>query len=939
VDYDLTRLGAREFEHLIQALVLKVLGAQAEVFGDGPDGGREATFTGELIWRGGKRHQIWNGYTVIQAKFRSRPLGIAQDTAWFLNTIRQELQKWANSKPEPSKQRRFPEYLLLATNVTLSGVATSGGIDRIDALMRTFAKPLGVKKWKVWHFDQLCRLLDGEEDIRKAFSGLITPGDVISCLYEHLHGITAGLNQTMARYVAMELITDQWVRLSQAGDATNEKLPLGQVAIDLPIDDSPRLPRHTRVEATSYVIQSGDRVLRPRHEIDGPSHLVLVGDPGQGKTTIGQLICQSYRLAFLDNAPPIDIETSNILESLRESLTRIGLPKPASLRWPIRVPLSAYGDAVSAHEPLPLLRYLSGQVSSRTSDSLSPAFMRNWLREWPWLLVLDGLDEVASAVARENVMQGISDFLIESSHVDADLFIVATTRPQGYTGEFSADRYEHITLAPLNPDQAATYARRLAEVRHAGDPGMREKLIERTQAATREESTARLMRTPLQVTIMSLLLERWERAPRARYALFDAYYDTIYAREVAKPGAVGELLEALQSHINALHDRVGLLLQVDSEKEGGADASLPQSALRELTILRLEREGFDSTNAKRLADQIVTAVTQRLVLLVPKGVDEIGFEVRSIQEFMAARALISGLDKEVADRLRTILPSAHWRNTWLLAAGRVFAEREHMRGTLVALLEEVDVSNPLNMVVSPGADLALDLLNDDVAVNAPLYQGMLARHALNLLQCPPDQSLERRALALSRCANSDSTIRMLIERAVDQALQATLAQKMAALVMLRVWSKNIGVLGPRSRQLVAQERETARISLSATADSAPPTRTFADLLRLKFDETELTRRERQGANTLLGELEKLQVPQDDAELSTTRVLAIGSALSWELIDACLSHPNIATSIAEAAVAAGTQSWVGASELRNLMRLWLQRQASGDRVLAATPFPV
>ncbi len=46
VDYDLARLGSREFEHMVQAIALSVLGTRVEVFGDGPDGGREATYTG-----------------------------------------------------------------------------------------------------------------------------------------------------------------------------------------------------------------------------------------------------------------------------------------------------------------------------------------------------------------------------------------------------------------------------------------------------------------------------------------------------------------------------------------------------------------------------------------------------------------------------------------------------------------------------------------------------------------------------------------------------------------------------------------------------------------------------------------------------------------------------------------------------------------------------
>jgi hypothetical protein len=42
-NYDLDRLGDKEFEHLIQALLKKIIGAGTITFGDGPDGGREAT--------------------------------------------------------------------------------------------------------------------------------------------------------------------------------------------------------------------------------------------------------------------------------------------------------------------------------------------------------------------------------------------------------------------------------------------------------------------------------------------------------------------------------------------------------------------------------------------------------------------------------------------------------------------------------------------------------------------------------------------------------------------------------------------------------------------------------------------------------------------------------------------------------------------------------
>ena len=70
-DYELERLSTRSFEQLAQAIGLEVLGKQLMVFGDGPDGGREAAFDGPINYPEGK--SPWDGYGTLQAKFRQRP--------------------------------------------------------------------------------------------------------------------------------------------------------------------------------------------------------------------------------------------------------------------------------------------------------------------------------------------------------------------------------------------------------------------------------------------------------------------------------------------------------------------------------------------------------------------------------------------------------------------------------------------------------------------------------------------------------------------------------------------------------------------------------------------------------------------------------------------------------------------------------------------------
>jgi hypothetical protein len=954
MDFDLTRLRPPGFEPLVADLFFEVFADRKPSFANGPYGGREATVTRTLVWPGG---ETWSNQTAVNVLYTNRFLDQPeQGIQWLLSAletmfrnraaawnqnlltlkenerlIKENRRRAAAGRPERrlSATRVFPANMLIITNLRSRTPADPHGQTRVNNFIAEHAQDIGLSGgWAIWDLDQLSQMLTEKREIRERYAAYLIPGDALSFLREYVSGLHKSLGETISRQVPMELMADRWIRLSQAGDPTHEKLSLSHVAIDLPLREP-----HAQAGAAQFILRRGDQPLRTSDMHSAKPHVVLVGGPGQGKTTIGQLVCQVYRAALLSKAPWLDYETSRLLVSLQEGLVRIGLPIPAYYRWPIRVELSAYSDAASGPSQTALLRYITDQINSRTSASIDVPKMRNWLRKWPWLVVLDGLDEVASRHARDTLMGRISDFMTEAARANADLFIVATTRPQGYTGEFSADQYMHIELDSLMANQAIAYAKRLAEVRHANDLDMRLKLSDRIEDAAAQDSTARLMRSPLQVTIMSLLLEGRERAPQARYSLFDAYYETIYAREAAKPGAIGMLLEERRGDINALHDRIGLLLQIHAEKLGGADASLPRNQLRDLAIARLTAEGYEPADSRKLADEIIRAVTQRLVLIVPKAIEDVGFEVRSIQEFMASRAIVTGPDEIVTSRLREVVPSAHWRNTWLFAAGRIFAQREHLRAALVGLLPQIDASDLVCMVVAPGSDLALDLLDDDVASTAPNLRRVLARHALTLLQYAPDPDLKRHSLVLFRCSSEDRLIGAAAEQAIAQALQANPAQAIAAETICRVWKDQVGALAAHCRQLIGRlESAQRRGELSR---SQAPGLTMAGLLRSAVDTAEVTTEERKMVEALMPLLESMRVLPEGVTIDRATVLATDDR---GLFQECLSHASIADIFANAAIHAASETWVGASELRNLLRAWLQRRSAGEKILAMTPFP-
>lgn len=143
------------------------------------------------------------------------------------------------------------------------------------------------------------------------------------------------------------------------------------------------------------------------------------------------MICQVYRVALLDESGDglLTGEIREFLRSIRSEFGDIDLPTPQARRWPIRIALHDFANAILGGENLSLLRFITRQVNKRSSATVTDSQLKGWLRTWPWLLVLDGLDEVASPHTREDMMTRVSAFLLDARRLDADLLVVATTPP------------------------------------------------------------------------------------------------------------------------------------------------------------------------------------------------------------------------------------------------------------------------------------------------------------------------------------------------------------------------------------------------------------------------------------------------------------------------------------------------------------------------------
>ncbi len=724
---------------------------------------------GVVVWTANDQYgsESWDGTTMFQVKHKATLEGPKKDAAWVREQIRTELVEW--SSPD-TKRGDVPNYLVFVTNVPLTPTQDKGGFDTVVAAVQRYLNGLNdstaedhlsghdklaarkerearrdrmrnLRAWRIWDGYQIDGLLDAHEGVRRAFDGFLTAGDVLADLTQlSTHLKQDEIGGALRDHARWALVNERNVYFDEAGGET-KGVPVEQVAVDLPVlvDDEPSTERVIR-----YTLDHGDRMLKPTITThDKPRHLVVVGAPGNGKTTVSKFLVHAYRAALVAESDDLGDEHQAAVNGTKGALTSMGRALPASRRWPIRVDLAKFAIAQAANEDYTLLHWIASHLTRQVASKDVPRWaLWKWLQTWPSFIVLDGLDEVTEPSVRKTLVADVEAFVAEAESKDADMLVVVTTRPTGYVDDMPSTMFSRVDLADLTIEDALAYGRRVARVRIPSDRTRRDGVVELLQDASKDDALQHLLRTPLQVLIMTIIAETSRQFSPSRYALFWGYYKVVEQREQTKELGYSALLRDYAQVVLDLHRRVGLTLQQQAETATGADSVMSPEELRDTAWHVLKASGYDPSNAdKGLLDRIIAAATHRLVLITPQAGGGFGYEVRSLQEMMAALALTTGTLEDAIPKLRRIGASPHWRNTFLFAAGRYFSEPQpHQKEAVTSLVLTIDEDAPerLGAVVPVGPALALEIVDDGMATE-PIYLHPLVTRSLKLLEAPEPQ--------------------------------------------------------------------------------------------------------------------------------------------------------------------------------------------------------
>lgn len=501
--------------------------------------------------------------------------------------------------------------------------------------------------------------------------------------HEKQQGRRAQLDQTVQAYLADQYGADDTVLFQQVDlrgpsvDAMFVDVPFGcrpgaavaalmsRITAEHPGD------REATEDADGYIVTgAAQALLHP----DWSSSALLVGGPGQGKSTLLQYVCQFHRARRLGRQTYTgSAQALTPVTGIARVAVRIDLRKYA--QWASgntrrdRSPASKHHKAKPAGSIWPSIEeYIAADIAQRSGgNTFRVKDLAVLVAADAVLIALDGLDEVANLKHREQVSNEIVATHRRLTANASDLVMLVATRPGPTSSALtSAPEFPTLHLRRLSQGLRLQYLRQWAAV--SGLSSEAEAKLQTTFMDNQQVPHIReLASYPMQLAILLHLLHRRQLFPQQRTELYREYLKTFLDREQTEDKE--PLLAQDRKVIEDIHAYLGWLLQARAE-EGTSSGAIDREELRRVLHERLEgRE-----DGQKLAERLFSAVTTRVLCLIERDPGAFQFEVQSLREYFAALFIFDnapprGKGNSRDDCLNALLERPYWSNVCRFLVG------------------------------------------------------------------------------------------------------------------------------------------------------------------------------------------------------------------------------------------------------------------------------
>lgn len=448
----------------------------------------------------------------------------------------------------------------------------------------------------------------------------------------------------------------------------------------IPLDVNATVP----VEGDAGDLLGKDRSLSVIEVISQHRHLVLLGNPGSGKSTVLKYLTWCLASMRLHGQ---GVKREREKDSWAEKLP--GWQEGPLLPVPISLPdIAQWMTHTSSSGGISIDNYLLYYLSTKLSVPQFAQYMRAFIRQGEAILFCDGLDEVTDLDIRKQILALLRQFAL----IHADTRIIVTCRVLSYSNpalQIGGDFIVHI-LAGLTLGQAQQFIRSWYNLL------IEKNELKRDVAQSRANNLVHLIgqglaefwSTPLLLTVLVIVHASTGDLPQEKARLYDQCCEILlWQWQKAKPDVGGQtrpgIYDVLETRIERLRSALAHLAYHNHSRQGTLEETPDISESEAISIFR-HYFGSDSNDLQKSADAYRKAklfldyLESDSGLLIAKGrandLDEpmFGFIHRTFEEFLAGYYLTTQLDlnRRLAELIRKE-NSDQWYEVMRLAIGHM----------------------------------------------------------------------------------------------------------------------------------------------------------------------------------------------------------------------------------------------------------------------------
>ena len=507
--------------------------------------------------------------------------------------------------------------------------------------------------------------------------------------------------------------------------------------------------------------------------------LVILGDPGSGKTTLTRWLTVKLAKALINEHPVLEVPAHQVNPDAEQSDAMLSLGQP---RLPVIVRVSDYAEAYKDSQ-LALIEYLGhhpwlGQYPSNAAGKLPPEslnlLIREYLRRGQAVIILDGMDEITTSARRDDVVLAIEVFIqawinthgkLQDSLIDDTYWhyvregsplevggnqILITSRIAGYHASPIRGNVTHVTIEPMTrlavEHFCDTWMQAIYQLSSGGDSKVvaqrAEVEAEKLKQAIYETPQRRIQElasNPLLVTTLAIVFHRGGQLPKHRASLYqfaleilvkDWQKDRNSRQNLQRTGfTTAELIHVLSplaAHIHT-HYATGLIQEPE----------LREILSKNLAELPQYKEQANQPVFQNKIDQFLRVLREDVGLLAARGEYLYGFLHLTFQEYLAALFLVRDVNTS-AEKIIQRMDDPRWREPIVLALGHVsIAWGPQARNQLLQSLLNAD--DPLDDVLPRTPLLIASALDEMQSVPADIFTEVVRK--LLFCLCRPSRHL------------------------------------------------------------------------------------------------------------------------------------------------------------------------------------------------------